>query len=168
MEELAKLSAAAMSDAVGARFAPAPSAPANPAALPARPVRLWLVDDHPAFRRACALLLETYAGFECARQFGSAEELIAALQQARGPELMLLDVSMRGLNGATAVKTIKLLSPETTVFMFSTISDPEREAEARAGGASGCLHKSESVEVIVQTLRAALRPRPPAATAALD
>lgn len=135
-------------------------------ALP--PLELWLVDDDEHFRRLCVELLEQTKAFQCARQFGSAEEVIAVLRKQSGPETMLLDVSMPGLNGAAAVKTIKSLSPGTAVFMFSTLVDPECEAEARAGGASGYLHKSESVEVVVKTLRAAVYPPPPAAAAAAE
>ncbi|TSA13533.1 MAG: DNA-binding response regulator [Comamonadaceae bacterium] len=135
------------------------------AALPA--LELWLVDDDEHFRRLCVELLEQTKAFQCARQFGSAEEVIEALRHQSGPETMLLDVSMPGLNGAAAVKTIKSLSPGTAVFMFSTLVDPEREAEARAGGASGYLHKSESIEVVVRILRAAVHPLPPTATASV-
>ena len=113
---------------------------------------IWLVDDAVAIRQTCVNLLEWHGEFKCNRQFSSAEEAIAALRQAPGPELLLLDVSMPGMNGATAVKTIKSLSPGTKVFMFSTSFDAQRAEEARAGGASGYLRKSDPFARNLQTM----------------
>lgn len=81
---------------------------------------------------------------------------IEALRGTPGPELMLLDVSLPGMNGATAVRTIKSLSPGTRVFMFSTLYDRERAAEAKTGGASGYLRKVDLLERTTRTLRAAV------------
>jgi len=119
---------------------------------------IWLVDDAMAIRQTCVTMLEWHDEFECNRQFSSAEEAIAALRQAPGPELMLLDVNMPGLNGATAVKTIKSLSPGTKVFMFSTSFDAQRAEEARAGGASGFLGKTDSFARNLQIMRTAVKP----------
>jgi DNA-binding NarL/FixJ family response regulator len=117
---------------------------------------IWLVDDNAMSRGLCAEMLQMEGGFEVARQFGSAEAVISALRQTPGPELMLLDVNLPEMSGATAVKFIKSLSPATNVFMFSTVFDPPRAAEARAGGASGYLRKSHPFGQIMKTLRLAV------------
>jgi len=113
---------------------------------------LWLVDDDVEFRQLCADILQKDGGFECPRQFGSAEAVIDALSQSPGPELMLLEMSLPGMSGATAVQTIQSLSPGTRVFMFSTFFDVQRAAEGQAAGASGFFRKCDLAQAL-QLLR---------------
>ena len=113
---------------------------------------LWLVDDDVESRQLCANILRTDGGFECPRQFGSAEAVIATLSMSPGPALLLLEARLPGMNGATAVKQIHSLSPGTRVFLFSTFFEAERAAEARAGGASGYFRKCDFAQVL-QSMR---------------
>lgn len=115
--------------------------------------RLWLVDDSRPFRQLYAAMLAPY-GLEPFREFDSAEQVLAALECESGPELMLLDVNLPGLNGATAVRRIKQLSPLTKVFMISSLLEPDRLVEARAGGASGYVIKSTPLSQMVKVLEA--------------
>lgn len=128
-----------------------------------RPVRVWLVDDNEAFRLPCALLLQREHGFICDRQFGTAEELIAALRQMPGPDAILLDIGLPGMSGVDALKTVKSLSSGTAVLMYSTFSNPTDEVRARADGACGCFSKHEPFEVVASALLAAVRAGNPAA-----
>jgi DNA-binding NtrC family response regulator len=115
--------------------------------------RLWLVDDSRRFRQLYAAMLSPHGLAPC-RDFDSAEQVLAALEHEPGPELLLLDVNLPGLNGATAVKLIKQLSPLTRVFMISSLLDADRMAEARAGGASGFIIKVASLSQVAKVLDA--------------
>lgn len=121
-----------------------------------RTVRVWLVDDNEAFRRPCASLLGKFQGVVCDRQFGAAEVLIAALQQAPGPDAILLDIELPGMNGVDAVPVIKSLSASTAALMYSTFNSPANEARARAAGACGFLAKHEPIESVVAALHEAV------------
>lgn len=121
-----------------------------------RPVRVWLVDDNEACRQPCARLLEMCEGVVCDRQFGAAEDLIEALRQVPGPDAILLDIELPGMNGVDAVKIIKSLSRSTAVLMYSTFSSPATEARARANGASAALAKHEPIEDVVAALHGAV------------
>ena len=62
-------------------------------------IRVWVVDDSVVFRNPCVELLQQTCGFQCDRQFGSAEDLIAALRQGQTPDAILLDFRLPGMNG---------------------------------------------------------------------
>jgi len=121
--------------------------------------RVWLVDDQQDFRESCACALESAHGFTCERQFSSAEELIAALQMTSGPDVVLLENGLPGMNGTAAVKMIKSCSPATVVFLRSAYRSYRQVAEALAGGASGYFGKDDPLEAVVVAMRVALRGR---------
>jgi CheY-like chemotaxis protein len=115
--------------------------PANASLAEAPLVRVWLVDDDKFFRGQCALLLQMEGGIVCDQQFFSVEELLAALKQMTGPDVILLDHHLSGMNGLDAIPQIKSLSPATAVYMFSAQFTPHQEIEARAHGANDIFSK---------------------------
>ena len=115
-------------------------------------IDLWLVDDNEGFREGFGLLLKRRFGFERIRPFGSAEAAIEALDHGKGPDAVLLDLKLPGMNGAEAVGMIKARSPATRVFIFATYFDVARSAQALAAGASAFLTKNHSYEEVVSAL----------------
>ena len=120
-------------------------------------LRLWLVDDNDRHRQLFARKFEQKLGLACVGQFASAEAAILALGKVSPPEVILMDVEMPEMNGATAVKTSKALSPGIKIFMFSTFFNASRAVEARKGGASGYFRKSD-IGQVMQMLRTLLHP----------
>ena len=113
---------------------------------------LWLVVDNVEFLQMCNGILHRDCGLECVRHFDTAEAVIEALREAPGPAWMLLDVSLTGMSGVMAVKAIKSLSPGTQVLVFSTLFDAQCAAEAKSGGVSGFLRKSDPFDQTKKTL----------------
>lgn len=139
------------------------AAPARP-----RPV-LWLVDDSQNFRSLLAELLAGEAGFDCARQFSSPTEVLAALAAETPPDLILLDIQMGAECGLDALGPIRRRAPGTHVVMLTTCADGESRRRARAGGATDFLLKSFSLGEIASRLSEALTsplPSPPPAPSA--
>ncbi|PZQ73592.1 MAG: DNA-binding response regulator, partial [Variovorax paradoxus] len=64
----------------------------------ATPVRLFLVDDHPLVRDGLRARLGTMPGLEIVGEAGSAAEALAQVDALR-PDLMLVDVGMKDMNG---------------------------------------------------------------------
>jgi DNA-binding NarL/FixJ family response regulator len=114
-------------------------------------VRILLVDDHPITREALAALLGQH-DFSVVGQAADGEEAIE-LARALRPELVLLDLSMPGLDGLGALPRIREAAPECEVVVLTASGTEENLLAAIRGGAAGYLLKSEPPERIVDFLR---------------
>ena len=84
--------------------------------------RILIVDDHPLTRDALASLL-TQQGFEVVGDAASGEEAIVAARGSQ-PDLVLLDLTMPGMDGLTALPKIREEAPDCEVVVL-TASDAE-------------------------------------------
>jgi len=77
-----------------------------------------IVDDHPAVRSAIRAGLERYSGFVIC---GEAVDGVDAIEKATKlkPDLILLDLSMPGMNGMEAAPALKRLMPHVLIVAFS-------------------------------------------------
>ena len=116
---------------------------------------ILIVDDHPLTREALAALLEQN-GFEVAGQAADGE---TAVRQAGelGPDLILLDLSMPGMNGLEALPQLRAAAPSAEVVVLTASGTEENLLGAIRGGAAGYLLKSEPPERIVEFLRGVAR-----------
>jgi DNA-binding NarL/FixJ family response regulator len=117
--------------------------------------RILLVDDHPLTRTALAGLL-TQHGFEVVGEASDGEEAIEAAASLQ-PDLILLDLSMPGLDGLSALPRLRDASPECEVVVLTASGTEENLLGAIRGGAAGYLLKSEPPERIVDFLRGVAR-----------
>jgi DNA-binding NarL/FixJ family response regulator len=113
--------------------------------------RVLIVDDHPLTRDALASLL-TQHGFEVVGQAADGMEAIALAARLR-PDLVLLDLTMPGMDGLTALPTIRDASPESEVVVLTASGTEENLLAAIRAGAAGYLLKSEPPERIADFLR---------------
>jgi DNA-binding NarL/FixJ family response regulator len=115
------------------------------------PETILIVDDHPLTRSALAALLEQN-GFSVV---GDAADGEAAIQQARElrPDLVLLDLSMPGMNGLEALPRLREAAPAAEVVVLTASGTEENLLGAIRGGAAGYLLKSEPPERLVEFLR---------------
>jgi len=113
--------------------------------------RILLVDDHPLTRSALAGLLR-HQGFEVVGEAADGEEAVAAAG-ALHPDLVLLDLSMPGLDGLSALPLLREAAPDCEVVVLTASGTEENLLGAIRGGAAGYLLKSEPPERIVEFLR---------------
>jgi DNA-binding NarL/FixJ family response regulator len=120
-------------------------------------VRVLVVDDHPAFRKALTSALGMVDGFEVAGEAGGG---VAACEGAEAlePDVVLMDLSMPDLSGIDAMKKIHRSKPDLPVVILTAHADPGVEKEARAAGASGFLAKGIGLEDLVVVLHEAAEP----------
>jgi DNA-binding NarL/FixJ family response regulator len=120
-------------------------------------VRVLVVDDHPAFRRALTSALRMVKDIEVA---GEAEGGVDAAEHVVLPDadLVLMDLSMPDLNGIEAMRRIHAQRPELPVVILTAHADPGVEREAREAGASGFLAKGVALEDLVVVLHEAADP----------
>ena len=103
-------------------------------------MRVLIVDDHPAFRRALTSALRMVKGIEVAGEAGGGEE---ATFRARvdDPDLVLMDLSMPDFDGIEAMRKIHREQPDLPVVILTVHDDPVYERTTRAAGADEFLLK---------------------------
>src|SRR5947207_3662304 len=117
------------------------------------PARILIVDDHPLTREALASLLGAH-GLDVIGCASDGAEAIAEAGRLQ-PDLVLLDLSMPGLDGLGALPRLRAAAPECEVVVLTASGTEENLLAAIQGGAAGYLLKSEPPERIAEFLRGA-------------
>jgi DNA-binding NarL/FixJ family response regulator len=113
--------------------------------------QILLVDDHPLTRSALGALLRQH-GFDVVGEAADGEQAIAAASQLE-PDLVLLDLSMPGLDGLSALPLLREAAPGCEVVVLTASGTEENLLSAIRAGAAGYLLKSEPPARIVDFLR---------------
>jgi DNA-binding NarL/FixJ family response regulator len=117
--------------------------------------RILIVDDHPLTRDALAALL-SQQGFDVVGEAADGEEAVSAVRGLQ-PDLVLLDLTMPGMDGLTALPKIREEAPACEVVVLTASDAEENLLGAIRAGASGYLLKTESPEQIAAFLRGVAR-----------
>ena len=119
-----------------------------------KPIRVMLVDDHAMVRRGLATFLKVFDDLELA---GEAENGQAAIQLCAKlqPDIVLMDMVMPDMNGATATRTIRQQFPDVQVIALTSFKEEELVKSALEAGAIGYLLKDVSADELVRAIRSA-------------
>jgi DNA-binding NarL/FixJ family response regulator len=118
-------------------------------------IRLVLADDHPIFRAGLRSLLKTQPDVEI---LAEVEDGLGAVEAARTqkPDIVVIDVSMPGMNGLEATRRITTEAPRAKVLCLSMHSDRRFVDAALRSGAHGYLLKECALEELVMAIHAVL------------
>lgn len=106
-----------------------------------------IVDDHPLFRDALRESLS--AAFDCTiEEAGSLDELSTRLLPNPAVDLILLDLSMPGVQGLSGLLFLRAQFPETPVVVCSASEEPATIRKCVEFGASGFIAKSQPASAI--------------------
>ena len=119
------------------------------------PERILIVDDHPLTRDALSALL-AQEGFDVVGEAADGEEAVAAAKVS-DPDLVLLDLTMPGMDGLTALPRLREEAPDCEVVVLTASDTEENLLAAIRAGASGYLLKTEPPEQIASFLRGVAR-----------
>lgn len=108
--------------------------------IPAKPLRIVLVDDHTLVRAGIRTLLEGRTGVQIVAEAENGRDG-AALAKKHAPDIVIMDISMRELNGIDATAQILAQAPRARVLILSMHSAEEFVRRALRAGASGYLVK---------------------------
>jgi DNA-binding NarL/FixJ family response regulator len=117
--------------------------------------RVLIVDDHPLTRDALAALL-TQQGFDVVGEAEDGQEAIAEAARLQ-PDIVLLDLTMPGMDGLTALPRIREQAASSEVVVLTASDAEENLLAAIRAGASGYLLKTEPPEQIAAFLRGVAR-----------
>lgn len=116
------------------------------------PIRVVLAEDHAVVAHAIATMLSYEEGIRVLAVTPSGTEVIEAVADLH-PDVVLMDVGLRGLNGIEATRTITRSHPETGVVMLTMHEDEDTIAQAIGAGARGFLPKNAPPEDLLEAVR---------------
>jgi DNA-binding NarL/FixJ family response regulator len=127
----------------------------------AAPIRVFVVDDHEVVRLGMRAFLHAVSDMELVGEAADGRAALERLDQlaARGqlPQIVLMDIVMRGLDGIATTAAIKVKHPGTEIIALTSFGEAYRVHAALAAGAAGYVLKDADVNEIVLAIRAAHR-----------
>ncbi|MDQ0573980.1 response regulator [Agromyces albus] len=117
------------------------------------PIRVVVADDHPIVRAGIVGLLETAPGIEVVGEAADGVEAVA-LAEAERPDLVLMDLRMPGVDGASATASIVAAGTGTRVLVLTTYETDDHILAAIEAGAGGYLLKAAPQAEILEGIRA--------------
>jgi len=121
---------------------------------PSQPIRVMLVDDHTMVRRGLATFLKVFDDLELAGEADSGEAAIELCSQVL-PDVILMDLMMPDMDGATATRLIRHQFPSVQVVALTSYKEEQVVQNALQAGAIGYLLKDVSADELAQAIRAA-------------
>jgi len=121
-------------------------------------IRILIADDHKIIVDGLRSLLENNSAFKV---IGQASDGLSAVRLAAeiAPDLVIMDISLPGLNGIDATRRILEANPRTKVIALSMHKDGRYIAEALKSGASGYLLKESAFDELTAAIRTVMKGR---------
>ncbi|ELV8596444.1 response regulator [Vibrio fluvialis] len=117
--------------------------------------RVMLVDDHPLMRRGINQLLSLEDEFKVVAEASNGTEAIALAHEVE-PDMILLDLNMKGMSGLDTLKALRTDGSSATIVIL-TVSDSAADIEAIVrAGADGYLLKDTEPDQLVELLKDAV------------
>ncbi|MEA3213558.1 MAG: hypothetical protein QOE70_6615 [Chthoniobacter sp.] len=128
------------------------SAPITDVVTPRAARRVLLVDDHPTFRQGLKFVVAQTGEFDVC---GEADTAPAAISECRTlkPDVVIVDVSMPGMNGIELIKMILAETPEMPILVVTMHEETLYALRSLKAGAKGYVMKSEALTSIAEALR---------------
>ena len=115
-------------------------------------MKIFLVDDHEIVRVAIRSMLEEETDMRVVGMASDGREAIKRIAELK-PDVVIMDISMPGMNGVEATRQVVKLHPKIKVLVLSAYVDQKSVAEALNAGAACYMHKGDSFDKLVQAIR---------------
>jgi two-component system response regulator NreC len=117
------------------------------------PITLLLVDDHDIVRTGLKAFLESQGGLRVVAEARDGTEAVERALEAQ-PAIVLMDISMPGVDGLEATRQLKRRCPGSQVLALTVHDDKQYFMEMLAAGASGYLTKQAAADELVAAIHA--------------
>lgn len=114
-------------------------------------IKLIIADDHKIFLDGIKSLLSEIDKFEIIATASSGEQLLELLK-TNAPDMVITDITMKGMNGIEVTRIITELYPSIKVLILSMHSTEEFVLNAAKVGADGYLPKDSSIEELIEAI----------------
>ena len=117
------------------------------------PLRVVLADDHNTVRHGLRLLIDGEPDMTVVAEAGDGEAAVKLATDHR-PDVVVMDVSMPGMNGLVATRLLRKTLPDTAVVMLTRHADDAYLQELLRAGASAYVLKQSPPSELLQAIRA--------------
>jgi len=116
-------------------------------------LRILLADDHVTVRQGLKMLIDSQDDMTVVSE---ASDGTAAVEQARTlrPDVVVMDISMPGMNGLVATRTLKRIQPDSVIVILTRHGDDAYLQELLRAGADGYVLKQSAASELLQAIRA--------------
>jgi two-component system, NarL family, response regulator LiaR len=121
---------------------------------PSKPIRVMLVDDHTMVRRGLATFLKVFSDMLLVGEAENGEAAIELCAEAL-PDVILMDMAMPGMDGATATRAIRQKFPRVQIIALTSFKEGKIIKSALEAGAIGYLLKDVNADDLAWAIRAA-------------
>jgi DNA-binding NarL/FixJ family response regulator len=115
-------------------------------------LRVLIADDHPIVRKGIRQILEETRNVQSIDEAETGEEVLDKATKNRY-DIVLLDISMPGMNGIETLEQLKKLKPSLPVLILSMYPEEEYAVRALKAGASGYLTKKSAPDELATAIR---------------
>jgi two-component system response regulator NreC len=113
--------------------------------------RVLVVDDHAFIRRGVQTILHPFPEWELCGEADNGNDAIRLTQELK-PEVIIMDLSMPGLNGIEATRAIRKTHPDVKIVLLTLHESAELVRSAFRAGARGYLLKTDAEQELVKAL----------------
>lgn len=117
-----------------------------------RKLRVLLAEDHQTVREGVKLLVNAQPDMEVVGEASDGDEAIAEVQRL-GPDILLMDISMPGLNGLRATKKLRAMASDVKILTLSRHTDDGYLQQLLAAGANGYVLKQSAPTNLITAIR---------------
>jgi DNA-binding NarL/FixJ family response regulator len=117
-------------------------------------IRLLIADDHPVVRDGLRGMFADEPGFEVVGEAADGDEAVA-LAERLGPDVILMDLRMPGVDGATAIRRLSASGSRAAILVLTTFASEHDVVPAIEAGATGYLLKDSTRTELLRAVRAA-------------
>lgn len=117
------------------------------------PITVILVDDHDVVRTGLRSFLNTQADVKVVAEARDGQEALLRAEEMH-PDLVIMDITMPGMDGLEATRQLKAHNPEILVLALTVHEDKQYFMEMLAAGASGYITKQAAADDLVAAIRA--------------
>ena len=117
-----------------------------------RPLRVVLADDHATVRHVLKLMIDAEPDMEVVGEANDGHEAVRRFQDLK-PDVIVMDISMPGMNGLAATRALKKMLPQSVIVTLTRHADEAYLQELLRAGVSGYVLKRSAPTELLHAIR---------------